>query len=249
MKFHLAPSKPRRKTMTNQIDLLNYVCLPSAKQGLKLADGSVYGRETHTLGGAYDFVQGPDAQGDILVWRMKSSAGGPGWDCKLLTSTTLSDALTENTPLGPENFKIHNGGNGFTIGPRFLPANQENWNLQDLTPSQTNFDLYVNGKKTSSSNLGGAMQYLMGPYPIDHGGNIGVQPTIVHHWCWGANDIEENWWALNFGWLRWTAFHLTAGKWMQTQQSVHNTISPAKVPVLNFPAGNVVVVNGAIQIK
>lgn len=245
--------------MNSQLDLLNYICLPSVSAGLKLPDNTVYGRETHSIGGVFDYATAPDANGNIKVWRLKSGAGGPGWDMKLVTANSVSDALTEyqpstaapNTPLNPKNFKIHNAGKGFLLSNRFLSATQENLEIIPLDPSQTSFDIYLNGKKNQTSNLGPCTQYVQGPYTIDHGGNVGSRPTFIHHWQWSATSIERNFWAFNAGWVGWALFNRkdVNSPWSISQQTAHNVIAPAIVPALNFPAGKLTVVNGAIQLS
>lgn len=223
------------------IDILSFVCLPQATTlTSSWSDGS------------YDSI---DQAGKW--YRVKNKQGWP-WDIKLYDDHFVYDWITEQNWTSPRDYKKFVGNHpdatgkpsdGVKMFPRFVTlagAVSPSWVppviSQIVTPSaQTTFRIFTNCKWDNvTHNLGDIEHTLLGPVGFDHGGNVGYVPTLVHQYKWNGKAgvygvMEENLYALNFGWVRWTLYNAQAGTWQQANQSIHNQLVPTAPASIQFP--------------
>ncbi len=246
----------------NQIDILNFLVMPSSQDAAKL--GLSYNRDTNNLGSFDSVNMTPDPNG-YIHWDHIKSANGYPWDRKLIDNNGVYDWITEISgpgapPPSPNNYKkfIQNhtddGGktwkDGVKMFPRFINKNFNHITvLTAKAQSQYYYVTNCTNKKTLS--LGNILHILDGPFLIDNGGNIGLQPTLIHTYVWDASnpnsDIEVNYYVLNFGWTRWMhcVVNPNTGLYEIAQPTssnltIHNNINinpgkPPACPKINFP--------------
>ena len=74
---------------------------------------------------------------------------------------------------------------------------------------------------------------------MDHGGDVRVQPTLIHRYYWNSGSMmEENLYAKNYGWVRWSENKkdpITGIFTVDRPVSVHNKLVKVAVPKVVFP--------------
>lgn len=237
-----------------------------AQTYLVMADASAgltFNREANSVG-AWDVLTPADANGFSHWNRIKSKdAAGLGypWDLKIYDENYVYDWITEfggagAPPPSSRSFKqfVNNHlspdgktyVNGLPMFPRYIDSAQNF--IQTLTPkAHSTYRMYTNCIWDNViHDLGDVLQTLSGPFMIDHGGSIGLQPTLVHEYMYnGSNGVykskEENYFALNYGWVRWVCLALDSNGIFRictpvsSNLTVHNTIYSGAPPAVDFP--------------
>src|SRR5258708_26700361 len=172
------------------IDVLDFLVLPD--QSLKLG----YSRQTHGVTGpagpAWDVVNfAKDTEDFFKRYRVKSVRGYP-WDISRINNNIVLDWITELNWTSPRDFKKNVANyiygtktfDGKAMFPRYVDGN---WNYSSIfiPLPQTGYQMYTNCIWDNIIHtLGDNLQTLTGPVMIDHGGTIGLQPTLIHDYFW-----------------------------------------------------------------
>lgn len=230
-----------------EFDVLDFVAMADQSKGLG------FSRQTHNLG-AFDLITPPDPVTGVGKWnRIKGPKGYP-WDIKLFDANFIYDWITEYTWGDPRTYKkfvmnriVNNKQvDGLLMLPRHIPIGfQAPPPL--ITPNErTGYWTYKDCKSDKTTQfLGNVAQYLVGPVLVDHLGDVGLQPTLIHEYVWG-NTKEENFFVLNYGWTRWSEsgfdaatglYKLNKNKDGSDKMSIHNKLQKGGCPPLNFPCG------------
>ena len=237
-----------------KIDVLNYLCMADKAVALP------FNREQNNVG-AWDVVNiAPDPNGYGHWDRIKSPTGYP-WDRKMFDENWVYDWITEFSGPGapapdPHTYKkfVMNHStdgkhfvDGLKMFPRYIDSAVNNIPPTFTPKAQTTYRVYSNCKWDGvTHDLGDVMQTLEGPFMIDHGGTIGVQLTLIHKYFYNGTNgvyktVEENLYALNYGWLRWSCQQLSANGCYEIcnpqsgNLTVHNNVVAGAPPKLNFP--------------
>lgn len=191
--------------------------------------------------GAYDLVEPIDpVTGYGKIWRLKTQAGDT-WDIQLYNEDFVFDSATEVVYGDPRQFKVHHTewGPGIPRCPRYITTGLPSPPLHSLS---TAIEQYKNCQVVNRFSLGYVCNTLIGPYPIDHGGDVGLKDTFVIHYNWNGTagvytDQETYWYVTGVGLVRWTHAKLDtkSGMYVVDQTSVHNKISKGVPPKTNFP--------------
>ena len=205
--------------MALKIDVLLFLALADQSLGLG------FSRQTHSLSNTFDIVTLPDASGYGQWKHVKNIQGWP-WDLKLYDDQFVYDWVTEGANgwstdpnIGPKSFKKfvgnHTGPNGqpadgMIMFNRFIDTQNNTYNLV-IQPAQTMYAIFEGCvEQGAAQSLGQVTQRLRGPFLIDHGGDVGPQPTLIHQYYWvnkvngvSVPTLEENYYALNYGWVAW----------------------------------------------
>ena len=234
-------------------DILTYLVLPTSMQNNhQWADGS------------YDRVTANTTTNPGKWERIKNKQGWP-WDIKLYDDQFVYDWITEQDWTSPRDYKKfvqnHTGLDGKTLQdgvkmfPRFIDDNGPvfpSYAIPELstilTPkAQSTYRIFTNCVWNNKPNDVGIIEHLLyGPIGIDHGGNVGFVPTLIHQYYWDGiteadgevnyAQLEENWYAKGFGWVRWTLYGERNGEWVQQNQTIHNQlVGCTSVPPVQFP--------------
>ena len=236
-------------TTVPMFDMLDFLVLPDKSLGLG------YSRQTHGLTGqagpAWDVVDmNPDHEGYCKRYRIKTAKGWP-WDISRFNNSIFLDWITEQSWTSPKDFKKHIANymdptlnklvDGEAMFPRWVRGDY-NYSQIDIPAPQTEFRIYLNCVWDNAHHfLGDNRQVLFGPVAIDHGGSIGVQPTLVHEFLWsGKSGVyaskEENLYAYRYGWMRWSYSKLNAsGQYVIQQVSSRNALLATPPPAVVFP--------------
>jgi hypothetical protein len=243
-------------------DMLDYLVLPDQSQGIVDANGKPYSRQTHGLTGpagpSWDVVNMTlDAEGYAKRYRIKAThpstapfPGGWPWDISRFNQTIILDWITEQDWNSPRDYKknvanYNDAGkmvDGKAMFPRMINSDK-NISIISILAAQTGYRVYMNCTWDNKTHyLGDNLQVLFGPVQIDHGGTIGLQPTMVHQYFWdGTSNIyqskEENFYAYRYGWTKWTYNQLNAstGKYALVNVSQRNTLLVQAPPPVEFP--------------
>lgn len=236
-----------------QIDVLDYLVM--ADQSKKLP----FSRQTHGLAGYNDILTPIDLASGYGQWkRLKSPAGFP-WDLKLYDQYGVYDWVTEKSwDAGSRSYKkfVLNHRNqllayadGLKMCQRYFTTpfiDSSVYTAKSRTTYKIVTDCVWDGKP---NDLGDVSQNFFGPFLIDHGGDVGRQPTLIQHYCWdgvlGAYGmVEENYYALNYGWIRWTEtkFNPATGLYEITKNAtggpnitITNTLVKRAPSAVDFP--------------
>lgn len=225
------------------LDILQFVALADQNVGLPFA------RQTHSLSGAFDIITPVDPVTGYGQWKHVKHVQGWPWDIKLYDAQYVYDWITEKDwESGPRAYKkfIRNHPvssrqqfeDGLVQLPRFISLGGVNFD-QAVDSSLTQYATFVDCKQVSSpQSLGIIHQRVRGPFTIDHGGDVGPQLTLIHQYSWmdGTTPVmEENYFALNYGWVRWVLLHQdVTGMYRPVNTTVSNKLAPGK-PIINFP--------------
>jgi hypothetical protein len=179
---------------------------------------------------------GPDGKGDT-------------WDISLYDQHWVYDFITELAYHTPRDYKkfVKNHRNlatgkiedGIVMYPRFVNADH-NYSEIATPKDYTLYRKYVNCKQVSEQSLGNVNHILAGPFLIDHGKDVGLQPTMIQQYFWtdnGSPVCEENYLVYKFGWCRWMLKkqNPTTGIYEMVKQSLHNTLHAGGSPGYVFP--------------
>ncbi len=214
-------------------DLVKWFLMPSTREGFKLANGDVYGRETHHLEGMNLTKNTPaylafSDTGKTMVFT-KSPQGFP-LDMKTYDGKFIYDLSTELGWASPRDFKQFNPP---------LAMCQRDWN-GDTSLYQFHqyapYDVYQNCAVTGHGDVGPAYYTIEGPYDQDYQGDIGVCRTILMNYYWtDTKDREQLFLTDRFGWPRWT--HATLQKlspnvsqYKVDDEVLYNMVVPGVVP-------------------
>lgn len=231
------------------LDMLEFLVLPD--QSLNLG----YSRQTHGLTGqagpTWDVVDmTPDSEGYSKRYKIKTAKGWP-WDISRFNNQVFLDWITEQDWTNPRDFKKHVANyqdpvinklvDGVAMFPRWVRGDY-NYFQMDTLAANTEFRIFLNCVWDNARHfLGDIRQLLYGPVVIDHGGTIGMQPTMVHEFLWGgSNGIykskEENLYAYRYGWMRWSYSTLdVTGQYKIQQVTSRNTLLATPPPAVVFP--------------
>lgn len=209
----------KHKSAGQMVDVLQFLALPdeSAKANRS--------RQTHGLGTSVDIVTPIDASGYGQWKHIKNVRGWP-WDLKLYDENYVYDWVTEgphgwseDANVGPRSFKKfiknHIGparepADGLITFPRYVNSVNAQFEMA-FRPAQTHYATFENCVLVCEQSLGPVRQLLHGPFMMYHGGDVGMQPTLIHQYCWlndGKPTIEENHYALHWGWVAWKLMEL-----------------------------------------
>lgn len=225
-------------------DVLSYCVMASASLGLG------FGRETHAWAdGAMDYLTADK-------WTRAKEPTASRWDRKLYNDTWVTDWITElddsNPVLNPRNFKknVQNRidpvtmqpADGVIMFPRWIDDSNDFQSLKWTAKPQSGHWNYMNCASDKVMHLLSDIKHtLSGMFQLDHGGDVGLQPTLIHNYEWskfGLRMLEENYYAKNYGWVRWAEFQWDSakGQFVSTGRiSVHNKLVARTIPPLNFP--------------
>lgn len=198
-----------------KVDVLQFLAMPD--QSLNKS----YSRQTHSLGNSVDIITPIDASGYGQWKHVKNLRGWP-WDLKLYDEMYVYDWITEGAngwsadpAIGPRSFKKfvrnHRGTDlsfqdGLIMFPRYVDSQDARFTVT-LGDGSTNYATFENCLEVGKAqSLGPVRQHLSGPFTIYHGGDVGIQPTLIHQYYWSNNGVptlEENHYALNWGWVAW----------------------------------------------
>jgi hypothetical protein len=230
------------------IDVLQFVAMADKSLGLP------FSRQTNSLGNACDIVTPIDPVSGYGQWQHVKNIQGWPWDIKLYDATHIYDWVTEGANgwspdpnIGPKSYKkfIKNHvdktgqlADGMIEFNRFIDTHTNHFNII-IPASQTQYATFEKCAQTAVTSLGVVTQRLHGPFLIDHGGNVGPQPTIIQQYYWsnnGVSTLEENYYALHYGWVAWKLQTLnTATQLYETvKTTVANVLAPA-TPKIVFP--------------
>jgi hypothetical protein len=188
-------------------DLKDWFLIPSIKAGLKLANGQVYGRETHHLEGVND-------QNGSLVYAYHTDTGktmvfgktphGFPWDLKSYDQKFIYDWATELDWTNPKDFKMQSAP--VPMCPRFWDGNPTTYQFSQHMP----YNEYRNCVKGTAGDVGPAYFTIQPSFPMDFGGDVGVTNTILLTYYWGDRKHREQLFlTLTAGWVRWSHAVLT----------------------------------------
>lgn len=233
------------------LDVLDFLVLPDKSLNLG------YSRQTHGLTGsagpAWDVVDmTPDAEGYMKRYRLKTSKGWP-WDVSRFSNDIVLDWRTEQDWTSPNDYKQHVANyfdttinkyvDGVAMFPRWVRGDY-NYIPKSTVAAQTEFRIFINCTWDGQHHfLKDILQVLSGPVVIDHGGTIGMQPTLIHEYYWGGtNGIytskEENLYAYRYGWMRWSYSTLnSSGQYVIQNMSSRNQLYAVAPPAVVFPCG------------
>ena len=193
-----------------KIDVLHFLALPEKSQQAAPA------RATSLLGSASDIITPIDASGYGQWKHIKNPQGWP-WDLKLYDEHYVYDWVTEgpngwstDPKVGPKSFKKfagnYDGKDGLPIFPRYVDTVDSRSDLP-YDPASTHYATFENCQQVGPAvSLGAVRHVLRGPFLLYHGGDVGMQPTLIHQYYWSNNGLptlEENYYALNWGWIAW----------------------------------------------
>lgn len=212
------------------IDLRAWFVMPTVSAGLG------YGRETHHLegttftGAAAEKVYQVDAGYSLKF--IKSQQGYPV-EIKPYDSEWIYDRTTENGWTSPRDFKQFNPM--LSMCPRF-------WDgiAQGPQHADSPFEFWKNCAKIGQSTAGAVSYEIVGPYPVDFGGDVGLNDSIVIRYRWNGNagvygDREELYLTQKAGWCWWTHAKLINGVYVIDAATLHNKIVAGGPPAINFP--------------
>jgi hypothetical protein len=206
--------------------------------------------QTQSLGGEYDIITPVDPAVGVGQWKHVKNPQGWPWDIHLYDNRYIYDFVTEvSWEAGPRAYKKfiqnHTGPtigilkDGLIMFPRYVQSNSNLFDL-DIEPELTQYATFKDCTQVGpAQSLGLVHQRLRGPFQIDSGGDVGSQPTLIHQYYWSNNGVptlEENHFALNYGWTQWNLLELdsSTGLYRLKQSTTRNTLAPA-VPTINFP--------------
>lgn len=205
-----------------KIDVLRFLTLPDQ------ACQAIPARQTHLLGSAGDIITTIDASGYGQWKHIKNQQGWP-WDLKLYDEQYVYDWITEgpwgwssDPKIGPKSFKKFIGNHipaagarpagmkpadGLPMFPRYVDTVDTKSDMS-FGADQTHYATFENCMQVGlPASLGAVRHVLRGPFALFHGGDVGMQPTLIHQYYWsdsGQAMLEENYYALNWGWVRWS---------------------------------------------
>jgi hypothetical protein len=159
------------------------------------------------------------------LWFTKTNAGFP-WDNKPYDDKFIYDRLTENGWSSPRDYKMQD--TPMAICPRYWDGDPTVTQFHDIT--KTGYGIYQDCKRIGSSDNKNVLYTIEGPFNMDFGGDVGVQPTILIPYYWGdMQHREQLFLTQEFGWVKWT--HATpiwvSGQgivWQIADMSIHNKI-------------------------
>ena len=235
--------------MKFKIDVLGFLAMPDESAGL------AYSRQHYSLGNALDIITPIDSSGYGQWKHIKNPRGWP-WDLKLYDNNYIYDWITEgphgwsdDPAIGPKSFKkfVQNHmspqgamADGLIMFPRFIDTLSNSFE-RSTRPAQNQYIIFENCLATSpAQSLGPITQRLAGPYLLNHGGDVGEQPTLIHQYEWSDNGIparEENYYALNWGWVTWKqqTLNLKTLFYETVNQTIANQVSPVAEVKVVFP--------------
>lgn len=179
------------------------------------------------------------------------------WDLNLYNDDGVRSWITELAYHTPRDYKKFVGNYRKSILSKYEDGifMFERWidpvsnNLVHVTDkAQTKYNMYKDCKLVKTGDLGQVTHRLQGPFMIDHQGNVGKVPTLIHTYDWMDNGVparEENWYAWYKGWLRWCLQHQNSNSGLylcdpvnnhkDDKVVVHNMVVPGGAPMVNFP--------------
>jgi hypothetical protein len=234
-----------------KIDVLQFLTLPET--GWDSRSGSARG---FAKADSTDIVTPIDASGYGQWKHIKNLQGWP-WDLKLYDANFVYDWVTEGANgwstdinVGPKSFKKFVGNHassehglmqdGLPIFPRMIDTVSNNYEINTPT-SQTTYATFENCKQVGATvSLGAVTHKLQGPFQIDHEGDVGEVPTLIHQYFWNNNGVptlEENYYALHFGWIAWKlqTLNSTTGLYEVTNVTNENKIFTVNDVKIVFP--------------
>ena len=229
------------------IDVLNFLALADKSLGLP------FSRQTHSLQNTVDIVTPIDPVSGYGQWKHVKNLQGWPWDIKLYDATSVYDWVTEgkygwsSDPLvGPKSYKkfiqnhytLAGPKDGLVMLPRMIDPKNNNFEL-GIPATLTKYATFSNCAQVGTPvSLGPVTQRITGPFLIDHGKDVGPQPTLIHQYYWSNNGVptlEENYFALHYGWVAWKLQVLDAstGMYKTVKSTINNTLtvltSPPKI--------------------
>lgn len=231
-----------------RMDILNFLALADQSASLP------FSRQTHALGTAFDIVSPIDPVSGYGQWKHVKSQQGWPWDIKLYDNQYVYDWITEKDwSSGPRAYKkfVQNHADSahliFADGliqlPRWIETAGTMFDY-DIPAALTNYTTFVDCKQVGKpSSLGNVHQRLRGPFMIDHGGDVGYQPTLIHQYYWvdgAVPTLEENYFAYHYGWVRWELQRMSlsiSGLYTAVSTTVSNRLQqvPAGGIKIDFP--------------
>lgn len=238
-----------------KIDVLRFLAFPDVSEGTK------YSRQNDARGefkgDAGDIITPIDPESGYGQWKHIKNMQGWPWDLNLYDNHFVYDWVTEgkngwssDPNVGPKSYKkfIQNHTNpitgkfddGLVMFPRYVDTARNNL-ITVIPKEQTSYVVFENCKQVGPAvSLGPVIMVLTGPYMINHGGDVGEQPTLIHQYYWINGNVpvlEENYYALDFGWIAWKFQRLnaTTGFYEITNQTVQPLIFRVPEVKVVFP--------------
>lgn len=185
------------------------------------------------------------------LWHIKGSRGFP-WDGNVYDEEYIYQLYTEgrNGWEDPSSFKKFvskswpNGKGGIAWCPRYLPKQPLFGEVSlriaphfIITPDSS-YQIWENGKLIATQQLGVVQCQMSGPHVIDCGGDIGWHQCLVQTYQWDPNflHMEENWYGLGLGWVRWRLWRMRDGIYWLVQETSFNKLTPGGTPALVPPS-------------
>jgi hypothetical protein len=166
------------------------------------------------------------------VWWVKSAQGFP-YDVMPYDADYLYLWWTENGWTDPSVGKAF--VEPIPLAPRQIMMGLPSCAIDTIGPE---FQTFANCAASPNQQLKRVKTSVSGPWAIDHGGDVGVQPTIVIAYQWGAGltTREQYYLAKGFGLVRWDTAALGAdGMYAIGQTSVFNKLVAGGCPPINAP--------------
>jgi len=218
-------------------DLVQWFMMPSVAEGRKLANDTVYGRETHHLEGTT--LTGTPAEREYHTLTAKTmefvkDPRGYPWDFKTYDSKFIYDWVTE------VNWSLNLGRDYKAFNP-LLAMCPRYWDGDPYTNQQiihptSNYDVYQNCVKTSSANVQEVMYNIHAPVYMNFGGDVGETRTIIIEYYWDDESNRELiYLTRQFGWIYWQHQTFVNNNYKTDLSTLHNKIVPGGPPTTQFP--------------
>jgi hypothetical protein len=231
----------------NQIDVLRFLVMPDESANASCC--RQYNAKGEYKGDASDIITAVDDSGYGQWKHIKNPQGWP-WDLKLYDQNFVYDWITEGADgwsadpdIGPKSYKkfIQNHGDGedgLPMFPRYIDSVSNHFVIK-IPPELTKYATFSNCKQVGEPvSLGAITQVLNGPFQINHGGDVGTVATLIHQYFWTDGDtpvLEENYYALDFGWVAWKLQRKTGGFYQITNETIETLVFSVDEVKVVFP--------------
>jgi hypothetical protein len=188
-------------------DMKSWFLMPSVKAGLKMANGTAYGIETH-------HTEGINEQNGSKVYAYHHDTGKTmtfakttqGWplDQKNYDTNLIYDLATEQGWASPRDYKMQTVP--VPMCPRFWNGDPTSYQFS----KHVAYNVVTNCKQTATGDVGPAYFTIQGPFEFDFQGDVGQTPSILLTYYWGdKKNREQLFLTQTVGWCKWTHAVLT----------------------------------------
>jgi len=188
----------------------------------------------------WTLVTPADSRGHGRIWWLKSSAGNV-WDVMpyddlyvYLWATEIPSSWTDTTGASYKAF----------LDPIPFVERQVKRGTPGMpySSSQSTYQFFVNCHSQTPQGqpmptVGDVRTQLVGPFTLDHGGDVGSQPTLVVSYQWNGlrstfGKREQFYLCRGYGLVRWDTSNLdpVSGMYVEQQQVVFNTLAVGAAP-------------------